>query len=233
MNLRFWFFIIGFLFIIPQAHAKIALSNVIVDFHQGAERHKDITITNISKETLYINVSVKEVVNPGLESEERVELKKGDASHLIVSPRRMVLKASERKTIRLVSRAKDLTEDKVYRVHVSPVVGKVKATQNMLKIMIAYDMLIIFRPNEMKPSFSATRTGKNITFKNTGNTNILLREGAQCPGGVADLAKDDDSCERLPGKRLYAGMTFNMELPKDAPVEFLYSIGEDMLKKSW
>ena len=67
------------------------------------------------------------------------------------------------------------------------------------------------------------RTENKLTFSNQGNQNVLLRKGTQCPTGV-----DDESlCEHYPGKRLYPGNTWSIDLTKDQPVTYFLSRGKE------
>ncbi|QMU61718.1 MAG: hypothetical protein GKR92_08420 [Gammaproteobacteria bacterium] len=90
-----------------------------------------------------------------------------------------------------------------------------------VKIVIAYQVLVLAQPLNPKPDLIATRSGSTIRFKNNGNTNILLREGKQCP------SKDslDEECEIFKGNRLYAGNEWTIKLPNSQPVKYYLSIG--------
>ena len=59
---------------------------------------------------------------------------------------------------------------------------------------------------------TAVQSGRQLTFKNSGNVSVEIVDGRQCR-----LPKQ---CSDLPGKRLYPGASWSVDLPADAPAQY-------------
>jgi P pilus assembly chaperone PapD len=217
--------------LLPHSFASsISVGNVIVDFNKDKQRNYiDVSVSNKSAddETAYVKVSVYEIKNPGTINEQKVLVSKNDRNSIIVSPQKLIIPPHSKKNIRFIALHKNHDQDKVYRVNIAPVSGGKKIDKGQLiQILIAYDILVFVRPQNEDSQFKGKRNGKEITFENTGNTNILLRKAKQC-------SKDDPSeCKDLAGKRLYANAPkYTQELPYDNEVEYTYSIGDKIHSK--
>jgi P pilus assembly chaperone PapD len=219
-------FLILFLVSTNNAFAsKISLGTVIVDFNsEKKKKFVDVTITNVSKEEkAYVQVTIKEILNSGTKDAKRADVKKGDKNSLIVSPQKLIIEPNGKKNIRFVNLNKNLKKDRIYRVNVAPVVGGVDAkSKNFIKVLIAYDVLVMVRPENQNSDFVAKKEGKKITFTNKGNTNVLFRKAVQCP---KDSSKE---CVKISGNRLYAGGEFSKDLPFDTKVTYTYSTGSKL-----
>ena len=132
----------------------------------------------------------------------------------------MIVPPGGTKVVRLVKLGGG-PEERVYRIAAKPVTGGVEAEQSGLKIMIGYEILAIVHPNNTQPELDVRREGETLHVKNVGNTNVLLREGYQCetPG------QPSEDCEPLPGRRMYPGNEWTLELPRDLPVTYYQSVG--------
>ncbi len=200
-------------------YAQMVLSDIILDFENGKQLRRNVEVKNTGKETLYISVTVNEVIKPGKTKLQRRELKNPRTASLLVSPKRMRLRPGQRRLLRVVVRKPAIKKDRIYHVTVKPVIGKVKSKQNMaVKIMIGYEMLVIVRPPNAKPRLRVRRSGKFLKFFNAGNTNVLLRRIRQCN-------KNKSNCVDLPSKRIYAKQRWKVKLPRKGPVEIVESVG--------
>lgn len=214
-----------FLFLISnQSYAsKISLGSVIVDFRDPKTKFIDVPVYNSNDDgkKAFVKATVYEVLNPGTEKEQKVEVEKNKKNSLIVSPQKMIIPYDGQKNIRFVSLYNNLKEDKIFRVKVEPIVGnfETKAKQ-AVKLLIAYETLVMIRPENPEPKVEGTRVGNVLTFKNTGNTNILSRGGIQCPKGESDKEK----CSEIPGFRLYSGNSKVITLPHDTQAEFTFDL---------
>lgn len=214
------------LFFSLQAHAGLSLSKAIIHFESDGTRSEDVIVFNQGTETLYVRIIPSLIRNPGTPEETREVYRDPRAAGLLVTPQRMVIPAGSRKRLRFV-RLDDVelsTVDKVFRVVVKPEVGNIKATQTAVKIVVAYEALVLMQPTKARHKFEHSFKDKTLTITNTGNTNILLQKGYQCPQGQS---KDDknNQCVELTGKRLYAGNTWKIELPYLTPVTYQYLVG--------
>jgi P pilus assembly chaperone PapD len=139
---------------------------------------------------------------------------------MLVSPRKLVIPPGGTKMIRFITRHTGLDKDEIYRATVTPIKPPAKAQGRLgVKIVVAYGVLVIIRPTNMKPQLEAKRTGTRITFRNLGNTNVELRSGSQCD------PQRPDSCKELSGQRVYAGAVWKQDLPYDGPLQFTYRVG--------
>ncbi len=204
--------------------ANMVLSEAILHFEAGKPLRKDIEVENVGSETLYIQVTPTIVNDPGTEKEERVEFKNPREAGLLVSPNKIVVPPNSRKLVRFVVLKQPRETDAVYRVTFKPITNKLVSEKDQIgvKIVIAYQVLVLVQPPNPKPNLVANREGNTLHFKNKGNTNILLREGKQCPQD----SKNEEDCEILRGNRLYAGNEWSVELPSSLPVEYYLSIGK-------
>ena len=188
--------------------AAMVLDKIIVRFNPD-QSHQDVVVQNPDKEPLYLATSVVKVVNPGAEDEKRITITDPDKMELLVSPQKVIIPSGGRKTIRMVSLTVPKKKEAVYRVNFTPVVGKVKATKTAVKILIGYQALVFVRPENSFFQVTSRRQGNNMIFTNTGDVNVLLRNGKYCPKN----AKKDQCVDLKEGTRLYAGSSWTMKLP--------------------
>jgi Mat/Ecp fimbriae periplasmic chaperone len=196
------------------ARADMALSKVVVDFTSARPARDDIEITNPADEILYVSIEPAEIVDPGGPQERRVTDPNPRELGLLVSPTRLVLGPGERKVVRLSLLERPKDRDRIYRVAVKPVMGEIVAKQSALKVVVGYDVLVIARPENARPLLEVSRSGNAVEFRNVGNTNALLFNGRQCAAEQAD-------CAELPSKRIYAGNTWEFQLPATGEGRFM------------
>lgn len=208
-------------------HSGMNLSRMIVDFKPDEAYHQDLQVFNQGKNNLYVNVDVVEVQNPGSEQEKRVATKDLKTLTLVATPKKLIIPGSSQKNVRLVNLVEAGKTDRIYRVSFSPAVGKLKAKTSGIKILIAYQALVIVRPNQPVADVVAERKGKRIIFRNTGNTNVILQNGMQCD------PKDKSQCKQLETRRLYAGNVWEFTLPFSGPVTFELDDGMKVKTKTF
>lgn len=213
------------LFFVPATNvsANMVISEAILHFEPGKPLRKDIEIENAGNETMYIQVEPMIVRSPGTEDEEREIFKDPREAGLLVTPNKIVIPPKGRKLVRFVVLKQPTDTDAIYRVTFRPISNGVEGKDNQIgvKVVIAYQVLILVQPVKPEPNLVVKREGNTLKFKNKGNTNILLREGKQCPSD----SKNEDDCEMLRGNRLYAGNEWSVDLPSNLPVEYYLSIG--------
>ena len=220
MRTRFAALFLCFL-ISPLSFASMELNNVIFHFEPGDDARQDVEITNTGEQPLYVEIQPNLVLSPGEETEDRSVIRDPRQAGLLVTPNKLIVPAGGTKLVRMVKMGNAPTE-RVYRVVTKPVVGQVHGgEQSGLKIMIGYEVLAIVYPNNPKPDLSVERKGQKLFVKNNGNTNVLLREGFQCI--TPDMPREE--CTPLPGRRMYPGNEWELELPHDLPVTYYQSVG--------
>lgn len=201
-------FIFSNVIFLKETKANILPSAIIVDFKPDDPRQKNIQIYNSSDEVTYMDISIKEVLNPGTLMEKKVELKGEDKRKLIVTPDKTTLKSKRKKVIRFISTEKNLSKDKIYRVALVPKVRGVKGEKGAIgiKVLVGYEVLVVIRASVPRFDIKSNRKSNTLIFKNDGNTNVLLNKVVQCN-------KKNEACKTLLHKRLYAGNELKIPLP--------------------
>ena len=181
-----------------EARAELSLSQLVVQLQPGKHTREDIEVRNIGSELMYVAIDAREILNAGTPAESTRENPDPAQLGLLVSPARMVLEPGQRKLIRVAAIAAPGVQERVYRVRVKPVVGQLSSEQSGLKILIAYDVLVLSKPANPQPLVRGGRRGSVLVLRNDGNTSVELTDGKQCDESLK-------ICEPLAGGRLYAG----------------------------
>ena len=211
----FRFLFAGFLLISNVASAQLAIDRIIVDFSPNTPPREDVRLVNTSdEETIYVQSSVVEVINPGQEDEQRVSPADLSDLGLLVSPERLVLPPGAQQLVRLVSLDPSREQERIFRVDFSPVTGEVEAEETFVKLMVGYEALVIVRPDSPNPDIVSNREGNILSLKNKGNTNVFVDHINYCE------SDDEESCETISGNRLYADGAWDIELPGDGEIRF-------------
>lgn len=203
-----------------QAAGGMLLNRSIVVFKPDQPPREDAAILNQEDENLYINIEIMEVRNPGTEQEERVKMIDPGQSKLIVTPNRLIIPPRGRKAVRMVN-LEPSDQERIYRVNVTPVLPPLEEqTTSVVRIVVAYQLLVIVQPRQPVEDLQVTRTGRQLVFENRGNTNFLISEGTQCDS-------TGKSCEELPTKRIYAGNRFEVSLTYDSAASYKLTASEE------
>lgn len=199
--------------IAAPAHADLVLSQLIVDLQPGKHAREDLELWNNAPDRSFVAIEPREILNPSLPAQSaRIEADP-EKLGLLVSPTRMILEPGQRRLLRIGALTQDADHEHVYRVTVKPVAGAVQSTGSGLKVMVGYDVLVLVRPTIPRAQVKAVRSGRTLTFTNTGNVSVEIINGRQCDAV--------HHCVDLPGKRLYSGASWSLQLPSDAPAEYL------------
>jgi P pilus assembly chaperone PapD len=201
------------------ASAEIAVSQLIVELKPGASRAADIEIYNDSEERSFVSVEPREIVDAGLDNEKSRLSPDPEKLGLLVSPTRMVIEPRQRKRLRIAAIGPVLPRERVYRVTVKPVTGDVSGTETGLKLLIGYDLLVLVRPPASAPNLEVRRSGGMLTIINQGTASVELAEGKLCDA-------NGGGCQSLPSKRLYAGASWQQDLPLSTGGEYRLRAGD-------
>lgn len=213
----------------PGLQAEMVLDRSILVFEPDGPGRHDVEVTNTGADNLYLDTEILRVTDPGTPEEQRLEVEDPDAAGLLVTPSRMVVPSDGRRLVRLVLLEDPGATDRIYRVNLLPVVPPQEADRTAVKVVVAYQLLVIVRPRDPQPDLVWSRDGRHIRFENRGNTNVLLYRGSQCPEGAAG---DSEECVELGiARRLYAGNEWELELPLAAPVEFTTTVGSRNIRR--
>lgn len=195
------------------ARAEFIISNAILEFNAGGPRQQDIELVSRSEASDYVVTEVSKILDPGLPTEKRELVGDPQQGGLLVTPEKTVLAPGARKLLRFVLLREPDAQEHVYRVTVKPVIkGVDNASKVGLKVLIGYEALVIVRPAKPVPAYTVVRNGRTLSIANTGNTNVLFQNGAQCPAS--------EGCELPPALRVYPGQKAQVELPLDKTVTY-------------
>jgi P pilus assembly chaperone PapD len=203
--------------------ADMILNKSIIYFEPGEPNREDLEIQNIGSDPLYVQVTPKIVHKPGTDEQSREVYDNPKEAGLLVSPNKLIVPPNGRKLLRFVNLNPGTQEEKVYRVSITPVVGELTAEKSGVKILIGYEVLVIVHPENGMFDLAHKRTGNKLSITNQGTQNVLLRKGSQCPPDI----EDEEKCLQLPGKRLYPGNEWSIDLEQNYPVTFFLSQGKE------
>lgn len=220
------------------AFAQITVNKSVLEFNED-NLVQDIDITNTGDYKIFLNLSAAKIRNPHTANPERIELKDPRTSPVLVSPKQVLIPPGQRKRVRIILRKIPEDFDDVYRLAIKPFTGDVQiendrppeAKSSAVKILLGYDILLLARPKNAVGKLAVKRTSNALWFKNTGNTNVLLRRMQQCDAAGLD-------CEDLQPNRVYAGEVYKVDLPKKGsakkyPVQVWQAIGLKNDKKTY
>jgi len=223
MNTRIFIYCIFIMLFPLTAQADMILNKSIIYFEPDNPNREDLEIQNAGTDPLYISRSRLKLLIILVPISRREIFDNPKQAGLLVSPNKLVVPPNGRKLLRFVNLNPNPKEEKVYRVSITPVVGELSAKSTGVKIMIGYEVLVIVHPVDGHIDLTHQRSSNKLTLSNQGTQNVLLRKGTQCPADV-----DDESlCHQLPGKRLYPGNTWSVDLEADQAVTYFLSRGKE------
>lgn len=198
----------------PIVMADMYVDRSIVIFEPGTQSRQDIKVSNSGEDIMYIQVEVFQVNHPGEIEEERIKISDPKQIKLIATPNKLIIPAGGQKLVRILNLDKKQDIERIYRINITPIVAPLEEDISQLRIIVAYQVLAIIQPIERSSDLKFTRTNSKIIFRNEGTTNVLLSDGNQCN------PRNPEDCEDLTSRRLYAGNTWELDLPFNAPVAY-------------
>ncbi|MFT7219700.1 MAG: P pilus assembly chaperone PapD [Candidatus Azotimanducaceae bacterium] len=198
--------------IAPWAMGDMYIDKSIVTFEPGEAPRQDVRVSNSSEDVMYVQVEAFAAENPGAAEESRVRIANPQTHKLVASPNKLVVPAGGHKLVRILNLDPKSTKERVFRINITPIVPPLQEETSLLRIVVAYQVLTIIQPAEPHSKLEVSRTGNKVVFTNQGNTNVPLSHGRQCS------LSDSETCEELTSQRLYAGNTWALDLPFDAPL---------------
>ena len=208
------------------AAAQMVLSKVALEFLAGGNPRDDIEVTNGGTDTLYVQIEPNRINKPGTAEESRTLYRDPAELGLLITPGRLVVPPGQSAIVRVAVIDPPKEVDNIYRITVRPVVGEVKSVETAIKVVIAYDVLVVVRPPQPAADLKTERNGKTMTLRNAGNSSILLTQGNQC-----DAA--GKNCQTLPPYRLYAGNSVTKDLPYETPVTYTVTFMNQVTEKKF
>lgn len=197
-----------------KAVAGIYLDRIIVEFDPDGLPREDIVVINDSTtDNAYVDVEILEVQAAGTDEEKRILITNPQESGLLVTPARMVIPPGGRQQVRMVNLAGTGEVDRVYRVNFKPVLPPLAQEESTVRIVVAYQALVLIPPQDPTAVLNYERDDAELRFENVGNSYIRLESGTYCE-------TDESDCIDLEGTRLYAGNSWELELPGNGVVRF-------------
>jgi len=210
--------------------ANMAVDRNILLFEPGEPDSHDVTVTNQGSEPLFIDVQVLEVRNPGSEAETREPVVRDENLPLLVSPEKMALAPGQQRLLRVVNLSGNDAGERVFRITLKPIPAPARAERSGIRVLVAYQLLVIASPSDPRPDLLSRRDGGRLTFENRGNSNVLLHSGRQCP---PDKSAEETECALFRGTRLYPGNVWSVETPYQTPVQFMVSEASRTAKRTF
>ncbi len=208
--------------LVPRlAVAQISLSDVIVHFKAGERPIRNVTVRNQSEDPIFVTVEADQVFDPGADKPDRKPTEK-----LLVAPRMFSIDANGERTVRVLLKQPSKETEEIYRVKFLPQLRDFdvekdsrRVQKTMIKVLTGMGVLIFSDPAKPVSKLTWERKGNTITFTNEGNRNIRISEGEVCDGS--------GTCTPIPGRRIYAGYSFEVDAPSDRVVKYLKQDGYD------
>lgn len=206
------------------AIADMRIDRAIVYFDAEQTPRQDVEVSNQADDNLYLQVDVEEVVNPGLANEKRETITDFEKLGFIASPVKSIVAPHGKRRIRLLNLKGPGELEKIYRVTFKPVAKKFKANTSKLKLLVAYQSLVIVRPTDAKAQIDVVRKGSSIALHNSGNANVYLEDGKACD-------KSGKNCRALEGKRMYADNRYELDV-SDGKTQISFTLNNGKKSKT-
>lgn len=187
-------------FIAPFAGAQIIVSDAILEFSNQERLIESIAVGNASQsDALNVNAQVFEIQKPGQADESQIS-----TNDIFAVPTQFSLSPRTQRTVRLASKERPNTE-KIYRIVFFPQkINDIKGDDSRINILTSTSVMMILNPPEPDDNLTWVRQDSRVIFKNSGNTNIILRQKGMC--------NKETFCQ-IDGQRLWAGDQWILNLP--------------------
>lgn len=173
----------------------------------AAKQNTLIRVYSKSKETQYIKVSVKKVINPGTPQEKDEPVANWQENNLIISPNKIIVPAGSNKAVRL-TQITPPAQETLYRVYFEAVSPDAPSPQDMmsadgkkktavsLSLNMVFAALVRVMPEKSVTQLSASLQQNNLTVHNTGNIRTGVMSVDFCPSNTKT-----DACQHQDFKR--------------------------------
>lgn len=213
--------------------ADMRVDRAIVYFEPDAPPRQDVEVSNLSDENLFLKVEVLEVTNAGTAKEERRLVSDLESIGFIASPANSIIPPNGRRSIRLLNLREPDNEERIYRVTFKPVLPELTAQTNAVKLLVAYQSLVVIRPQTIDIDVRSENDDDGLRLSNNGNANVFLQDGQACH-------TTSKECIDLPSKRLYAGNQWTVTGPEatvfnksDYDVTYVLNSGTDQVSRKF
>ncbi len=206
------------------AAAQIAVDKAVVILSK--EPRTQIIVSNTGPQRAFVDITPRRIETPGEAAEIALDSADPQQIGLLAAPNRLVLEPGERRSVRINLMGQKATTDRVWRVLVREVSAPDETPGLAIRTTLAYDVLVIERPEAPRAVLSTQRTPDGLVVTNTGNTFLVLDHGQSCAPATPEV------CTALTGKRLYATQRWTIPLANpEARVSFELTLPEDAPKR--
>lgn len=219
------FFSLLILCISPAILAGIAVSPVLLVL-DGDHRSGDFSVINQDPQKIaYVAITVNQAQKPDTPQTKAAPLNDPRKTGLLISPAKLALPPGGTRTVRVSLMRPPQEHEQRYMLTVAPQEGELTMVKSnsgediraAVHMIVAYGVQIVVPPIHTNTKLLLTRSGREITATNQGNTIITLHGSQQCAS--------PNQCEKFEGRyELAPGTTQKITVPKALPATFLQRV---------
>jgi P pilus assembly chaperone PapD len=208
--------------------AGIAVSPVQLILDQD-HKSRDFSVFNQDpKKIAYVSISIEQADKSATSSTRKV-LNDPRKTGLLISPTKLALPPGGSRTVRISLIRHLQAQEQRYMLVVAPQEGeltmaKSPSDENLraaIHVIVAYGIEVMVAPLHPNTKLSLSRTGREITASNQGNTIVVLYGKQQCAS--------PNQCEKFEGRyEIAPGTTQKIIVPKALPATFRQRVFEDI-----
>ena len=168
-----------------------------------------VRVISKSNEVQYIKATVFRIDNPSTPLENEVEIKSGDANHLVVMPPKFALPAGSSKTVRFVAMEPE-QQEKNYRVKFEavPSIDDVATDKKDLSMQLTVNLIwgiVVSVPPQQTVTKLEINSAKKLL--NAGNQRLKVLTIAYCKNN----SKDNSCKTQTVNKNIFPGQEKSLE----------------------
>jgi len=209
---------------IDPAHANLSVYPMRVAAEPG--KHAEFRVTSQSPSTQFVQVVIKQVLDPGTPQEREIDVAGGARAALLASPAKFAVPGGGSRLVRLIP-LQELSEEGVFRAYVEGVGAEAnessvdvdvgQGTTASLKVNLIWGVLVHLLPK-----------GGEMDVRLEGNT---LRNAGTLRVGITGVAECDgrDCNEHSWNTTLYPGRQLNLPFERmpGRSVQLSYRLSQD------
>lgn len=208
---------------VDEAKLKFRVDKILVEFGGKDRPVRNIGVTNVSGDTLQMTTRVVRLMNPGAPNETEEE-----TADLLVSPRFLTLQPGAERQVRVVAVVPAPEGERVYRIHLVPQRGEfepratvaVGAHRGSVDVVTALAVLVLQAGDDAQAKLTSRQEGTILVVGNEGTRSVLLSEVRRCSDA------DRSSCREIPGRRLFPGNEWRVEVAPEGALTMLAREGD-------
>lgn len=201
--------------------AQVTVNTVVLTFKAKDRPVQTVMIGNSSSNPAYVLASVEKVLDP-----ESGGNKAEPSEDILASPKAFSIEAGGQRAVRLLMRVPPPEKEAVYRALFVPqdrgfgqeIKREFQGRRASIRVLTGMGVLVFVEPQTAVKDFKWTRSDSGMTFSNGGTLHEELSNVQSCD-------REGNACVGLPGKRVYAGTSYDLKVPGDRKVTFLARSG--------